>query len=97
MHHSLTSAPARAGLTSILFIYRHPGEDRACPGEGRRSSVVTLTGFRVPLRGPGMTAECQVNSIGAHFETWNFFASIFGLTLIESKTISSVGLPSIDR
>jgi hypothetical protein len=29
--------------------------------------------------------------------TWNFFASIFAFTLNASKTISSVGLPSIAR
>ena len=32
-----------------------------------------------------------------YFATWNFFASIFGFTLMVSKTISSVGLPSTER
>jgi hypothetical protein len=44
-----------------------------------------------------MTAACYVNGIGAYFDTWNFFASIFGLTFIVSKIISSVVFPSIDR
>ena len=32
-----------------------------------------------------------------YFATWNFFASIFGFTLMVSNTSSSVGLPSIER
>ncbi len=89
----------------------HPGASRARrrsapPGPSGRVTVTMTRPRRAAWAWAAAGAASPAASSAAttirpgvriYFATWNFFASIFGFTLMVSKTISSVGLPSIER